>query len=56
MYRCSGGEVTVGVGHAIFDAALAIQLPWTGKPAPALLAADFERIAAADKGLVGNLL
>jgi len=54
MYRCSGGEVTVGVGHAIFDVALALQLPWTGTPAPALIAADFARIAAADKGLVAT--
>lgn len=54
MYRCSGGEVTVGVGHAIFDAALAAELPWTVAPAPAVIDADFARVAAADKGLVAK--
>jgi GH24 family phage-related lysozyme (muramidase) len=54
MYRCTGGEVTVGVGHAIFDAAHAAQLPWTGAPAAALIAADFARVAAADRGLVAT--
>jgi GH24 family phage-related lysozyme (muramidase) len=54
MYRCSGGEVTVGVGHAIFDAALAAELPWKGAPAPAVIDADFARVAAADKGLVAK--
>jgi GH24 family phage-related lysozyme (muramidase) len=52
MYRCTGGEVTIGVGHAIFDAAHAIQLPWIGAPASTLIAADFARVAAADKGLL----
>jgi GH24 family phage-related lysozyme (muramidase) len=51
MYRCTGGEVTIGAGHAIFDAAHAIQIPWTGVPAPTLIAADFARVAAAEKGL-----
>ncbi len=50
MYRCTGGEVTIGVGHAIFDAARALQLSWTGAPAPTLVAGDFARVAAADKG------
>jgi GH24 family phage-related lysozyme (muramidase) len=54
MYLCSGGEVTVGVGHAIFDAARAAGLPWTGSPAPTLISADFARVAAADKGLVAT--
>jgi GH24 family phage-related lysozyme (muramidase) len=54
MYRCSGGEVTVGVGHAIFDAAHAAQLPWAGAPAPTLISADFAQVAAADKGLVAT--
>jgi GH24 family phage-related lysozyme (muramidase) len=52
MYRCTGGEVTIGVGHAIFDESHAAQLAWTGAPAPTLIAADFARVAAADKGLV----
>ena len=28
MYRCTGGEVTVGVGHAILTASDAVQLNW----------------------------
>jgi GH24 family phage-related lysozyme (muramidase) len=28
MYLCTGGEVTVGIGHAIACAADAVQLPW----------------------------
>jgi GH24 family phage-related lysozyme (muramidase) len=51
MYRCTGGEVTVGVGHAILDAAHAQSLTWTGSPAQALIWADFARVAAAEKGL-----
>ena len=54
MYRCTGGEVTVGVGHAIFDATHAAQIAWTGAPSPALIAGDFARVAAADKGLVAT--
>ena len=50
MYRCTGGEVTVGVGHAISDSTHAQALSWTGAPAAALIAADFMRIAAATKG------
>jgi GH24 family phage-related lysozyme (muramidase) len=52
MYRCTGGEVTIGVGHAIFDAAHALQLPWTAAPVPTLIAVDFARVAAAEKGLL----
>jgi GH24 family phage-related lysozyme (muramidase) len=54
MYRCSGGEVTVGVGHAIFDEAHAAQLPWTDAPASTLIATDFARVAATDKGFVAT--
>jgi lysozyme len=50
MYRCTGGEVTIGVGHAIFDAGRALQLSWTRAPAPSLITGDFARVAAADKG------
>ncbi len=52
MYRCTGGEVTVGVGHAILNAALAQQLAWMGPPPSALIAADYARVAAAEKGSV----
>lgn len=50
MYRCTGGEVTVGVGHAISDSAHAQALSWTGSPAAAIIAADFTRVAGASKG------
>jgi GH24 family phage-related lysozyme (muramidase) len=51
MYRCTGGMVTVGVGHAVFDAAHAQSLTWTGSPAQTLVLADFASVAAAEKGL-----
>lgn len=51
MYRCTGGEVTIGVGHAILDAARAQALLWDGAPASDAIAAEFSRIAAAEKGL-----
>jgi GH24 family phage-related lysozyme (muramidase) len=54
MYRCSGGEVTIGVGHAIFDVTHALQIPWTGAPAPAIIEADFARVAATEKGLLAT--
>ncbi|MGA7236071.1 MAG: hypothetical protein WBY44_10350 [Bryobacteraceae bacterium] len=50
MYRCAGGEVTVGVGHAIFDAGRALRLPWSGAPASNLVTSDFARVAAAGIG------
>ncbi len=50
MYRCTGGEVTVGVGHAILNATLAQQLAWLGSPAADLIGADYARVAAAEKG------
>ena len=48
MYRCSGGEVTVGIGHAIPSAADAAQLTWASSPGTAQ--ADFAAVAAAEKG------
>src|ERR1700744_58847 len=51
MYLCTGGAVTVGVGHAIANSPLAQHLPWIGAPTPERIAADFARIAAAGKGL-----
>jgi GH24 family phage-related lysozyme (muramidase) len=51
MYRCTGGDVTIGVGHAIPDSTRALALAWTGSPAPALIANDFTRVGAAEKGL-----
>ena len=54
MYLCPGGEVTVGVGHAILKPALALSLPWAGAPATEQIAADYARVAAAEKGLPAN--
>jgi GH24 family phage-related lysozyme (muramidase) len=51
MYRCTGGEVTVGVGHAIQTSADAEKLAWTG---PATVAADYASLAAAPVGHVAN--
>ncbi len=50
MYRCTGGEVTVGVGHAILGSAQALQIPWTAGPPPDRIASDFASVAAAAKG------
>jgi lysozyme len=47
MYRCTGGEVTIGVGHAIPNSGEASRLSWNMGGA----AADFERVAAAPKGM-----
>jgi GH24 family phage-related lysozyme (muramidase) len=55
MYRCTGGEVTIGIGHAIPSAADAAGLPWqiAGQAAPASdVQAGFEKVAAAPKGLL----
>ena len=62
MYRCTGGEVTIGAGHAIPAAADAGKLSWSigGAPAtPEQAQNDFAKIAAAPIGWVaggyGNL-
>jgi GH24 family phage-related lysozyme (muramidase) len=55
MYRCTGGEVTAGIGHAIFTPLDAVKLNWQihGRPAaPAEVTADFEKVEAAPKGLL----
>jgi GH24 family phage-related lysozyme (muramidase) len=54
MYKCTGGEVTVGVGHAIQTAMDAGALSWriNGSAATAeQAAADYARVAAAQKGM-----
>jgi GH24 family phage-related lysozyme (muramidase) len=51
MYRCTGGEATVGVGHAIQTADDAAKLTWTK---PATVAADYARVAAAPVGNVAS--
>jgi lysozyme len=50
MYRCTGGRVTVGVGHAIADSAAALTMAWNEAPAARQIAADFARVAAAGIG------
>jgi GH24 family phage-related lysozyme (muramidase) len=55
MYRCTGGAVTAGIGHALLTSADAAGLEWevSGRPASQEeIAGDFEKVAAAAKGLV----
>jgi GH24 family phage-related lysozyme (muramidase) len=47
MYRCTGGEVTIGIGHAIQTVEDAAKLTWT---APDTVAADYAKVAAAPIG------
>jgi GH24 family phage-related lysozyme (muramidase) len=57
MYLCTGGKVTIGIGHAIETPALALTLRWSidGRPATgAEIQADYARVAAAQKGLVAT--
>lgn len=57
MYRCTGGEVTIGIGHAIANVSAAAQLTWEINGAPAAAAqaqADFQRVAAAQQGLMAS--
>src|SRR2546425_992098 len=53
MYKCTGGAVTIGIGHALPTAADAMSLSWQidGVAAPAdQLRSDYEAVAAAAKG------
>lgn len=57
MYKCTGGEVTVGVGHAMQSAADAVSLRWEINGAPAgaqAVAADWEKVYAAPKGMAAG--
>ena len=57
MYRCTGGDVTVGVGHALLRAVDAVALSWSiaGRPATAEeVAADWGKVAAAATGRVAS--
>jgi GH24 family phage-related lysozyme (muramidase) len=59
MYRCTGGDVTVGVGHAILSPQLAQQLTWQSTltsipPTPGRVAADWNRVNAAPKGQLAS--
>ena len=54
MYLCTGGEVTIGVGHAVPASGAASRLTLEGGGAaaqPEQAVADFERVAAARKGM-----
>ena len=56
-YLCTGGEVTVGIGHAIQTPAEALQLTWSinGRPATAAqIEADYTSVAGAQKGLIAQ--
>ena len=50
MYKCTGGDVTVGVGHAVQSAADAAALSWAVAADQVLT--DFAAVAAAPKGSV----
>jgi GH24 family phage-related lysozyme (muramidase) len=57
MYRCTGGEVTIGIGHALATAASASSLTWQISGAPALLGqvqSDYQAVAAAPVGQVAT--
>ena len=57
MYRCTGGEVTIGIGHALLTAANASNLSWQidGAPAPpGRVQSDYQAVAAAPLGLVAT--
>jgi GH24 family phage-related lysozyme (muramidase) len=57
MYLCTGGEVTIGIGHAMQTAADAQQLTWSvdGRPATAVeIQGDYAGIGAAQKGLAAK--
>ena len=57
MYLCTGGDVTIGIGHAILHAADAVTLSWSigGRAATAEeITADWGRVAAAEKGRVAT--
>jgi GH24 family phage-related lysozyme (muramidase) len=52
LYRCTGGEVTIGIGHAIQTSADALKLTWA--TASDQVAAGYAAIAAQPKGLVAS--
>ena len=52
MYRCTGGEVTIGIGHAIPTAADASKLTWESGTDG--VAAGYAAVAAEPKGMVAS--
>jgi GH24 family phage-related lysozyme (muramidase) len=53
MYRCTGGEVTIGMGHAILSAPECAQLDWAAGAGKAQ--ADWAVVAAAPKGQAASV-
>jgi GH24 family phage-related lysozyme (muramidase) len=57
MYKCTGGDVTIGIGHAIQTAADAANLSWQINGVPAdreQVQSDYAAVAAAPKGQVAT--
>jgi GH24 family phage-related lysozyme (muramidase) len=57
MYKCTGGEVTIGIGHALQTAADAARLCWQRDGAAAdseRVQSDYAAVAAAPKGQVAT--
>jgi GH24 family phage-related lysozyme (muramidase) len=57
MYKCTGGEVTIGIGHALQTAAEAASLAWQINGASAgsgHVQSDYAAVAAAPKGQVAT--
>src|ERR1035441_10410845 len=57
LYLCTGGDVTVGIGHAIQTPADALQLTFSiaGRSAMAAeIQGDYASVAAAQKGLIAK--
>jgi GH24 family phage-related lysozyme (muramidase) len=55
MYKCTGGDVTIGIGHALQTAADAARLSWQRDGAsadPEQVQSDYAAVAAARKGQV----
>jgi GH24 family phage-related lysozyme (muramidase) len=55
MYRCTGGEVTIGVGHAIFSTSDAQKLSWgVPSPSPEEVISGYRNVYDAPKGQVAS--
>lgn len=59
MYRCTGGEVTVGVGHAILKPEDALFLNWQQiatslRPPDDLIEADYRKVFQSPKGQIAK--
>jgi GH24 family phage-related lysozyme (muramidase) len=55
LYRCTGGEVTVGIGHAILSTADALALNWTMgspavRPSDSIITTDYRVVEESPKG------